>query len=148
MSESTVRLHRVLRADPERVYKAFLDPEALVKWLPPYGFTAKVHGFEARVGGSFRMSFCHFASGQSHTFSGEYLELEPGRRIRYQERFDSADLPGEMRTTIVLRQVACGTEMDIVQEGIPEVIPVHDCYLGWQQSLMQLALLVEPEIPV
>ena len=143
---STIRLHRVLRAPPERVYRAFLDPDAMVKWLPPNGFTGKVHHMDARVGGSHRMSFTNFTTGNQHSFGGEYRELLPSEKIRYTDCFDDPNLPGEMQTTITLRAVACGTELDIVQEGLPEVIPVEMCYLGWQESLMQLAKLVEPEI--
>jgi uncharacterized protein YndB with AHSA1/START domain len=143
----TVRLHRVLRAPPARVYKAFLDPQALVKWLPPHGFTALVHSLDARVGGGYRMSFTNFGTGQSHSFGGTYLELEPGERIRYNDAFDDPKLPGQMQITITLRAVACGTDLEIVQEGIPAVIPVEFCYLGWQESLALLAHVVEPEIP-
>jgi uncharacterized protein YndB with AHSA1/START domain len=144
---STVRLHRVLRAPPERVYRAFLDPDAMVKWLPPHGFTGKVHQLDARVGGSHRMSFTNFGTGRSHSFGGTYLELSPHERIRYSDRFDDPNLPGEMQVTITLRQVLCGTELAIVQEGIPAAIPVEFCYAGWQESLQLLAQLVEPEIP-
>ena len=147
MATGTVRLHRVLRAPPERVYKAFLDAEAMAKWLPPYGFTCRVQHMDARVGGSYRMSFTNFRSGNSHAFGGEYRELVPSERIRYTDRFDDPNLPGEMLTTVTLRQVLCGTELTIVQEGLPEVIPVEMCHLGWQESLAQLATLVEPEIP-
>ena len=147
MSTGTVRLHRVLRCPPERVYRAFLDPDAMAKWLPPFGFTCKVHQLDARVGGTFRMSFTNFGAGQGHSFGGEYLELVPNTLIRYTDRFDDANLPGEMGTTITLRQVSCGTELDIVQEGIPSAIPTEMCYLGWQESLLQLAQLAEPEIP-
>jgi uncharacterized protein YndB with AHSA1/START domain len=147
MPTGTVRLHRVLRAPPERVYRAFLDPAAMAKWLPPYGFTCTVHQMEARVGGMFRMSFTHFGSGHSHSFGGEYLELVPGERLRYTDRFDDPNLPGELIVTITLKKVSCGTELEAVQEGIPEVIPVELCCLGWQESLAQLATLVEPEIP-
>nr|WP_315206312.1 SRPBCC family protein [uncultured Albidiferax sp.] len=143
----TVRLHRVLRAPPERVYRAFLDPDAWVKWVPPHGFTAKIHQLDARVGGSFRMSFTNFGAGSSHSFGGTYLELTPHTQIRYTNTFDDPNLPGEMRVTVTLRPVACGTELGIVQEGIPAVIPVEFCYLGWQESLGLLAQLVEPEIP-
>ena len=146
-STNTVRLHRVLRAPAARVYRAFLDPDALAKWLPPHGFTGHVHHMDARVGGSYRMSFTNFSTGASHAFGGEYLELTPNERIRHTDRFETPDLPGEMRTTITLKQVSCGTELTIVQEGLPEVIPVEMCYLGWQESLDQLAKLVEPEIP-
>jgi uncharacterized protein YndB with AHSA1/START domain len=147
MAKGTVRLHRVLRSPPERVYRAFLDPEALAKWLPPYGFTCKVQHLDARVGGTYRMSFASFATGQGHSFGGEYLELVPGERLRYTDLFDDPGLPGEMITTITLRPVVCGTDLTVVQEGLPEVIPVEMCYLGWQESLAQLATLVEPEIP-
>lgn len=147
MPTGTVRLHRVFRAPPERVYRAFLDADAMAKWLPPYGFTCKVHHMDVRVGGSFRMSFANFKSGIGHAFGGEYLELVPHERIRYTDKFDDPNLPGEMRVTIALTKVSCGTEINIVQEGIPEVIPLEMCYLGWQESLAQLARLVEPEIP-
>lgn len=147
MTTGTVRLHRVLRAKPERVYRAFLDADAKAKWLPPYGFTCKVHHLEARVGGTYRMSFTNFSTGQAHSFGGEYRELVPFERIHYVDKFDDPNLPGEMRVTISLKQVLCGTELTVVQEGIPEVIPVEMCYLGWQESLAQLATLVEPEIP-
>jgi uncharacterized protein YndB with AHSA1/START domain len=144
---NTVRLHRVLRAAPERVYRAFLDADAMAKWLPPNGFTGKVHHMEAKVGGSYKMSFTNFSTGQSHSFGGQYLELTPHERIKYTDRFDDPNLPGEMVTTITLRNVSCGTELNVVQEGIPEVIPVEACYLGWQESLSLLANLVEAEIP-
>lgn len=147
MPTGTVRLHRVLRASPERIYRAFIDADAMAKWLPPYGFTGKVHHLDARVGGSYRMSFTNFGTGQEHAFGGEYLELKPNARIRYSDKFDDPNLPGIMETSIALKQVSCGTELNIVQEGIPEVIPVEMCYLGWQESLEQLAKLVEPEIP-
>lgn len=147
MATGTVRLHRVLRATPERVYRAFLDPDATAKWLPPYGFTCKVHHMDARVGGTFRMSFTNFTTRNGHSFGGEYLELVPSETIRYTDKFDDPNLPGEMQTTVSLRTVVCGTEINIVQEGIPEMIPVEMCYLGWQESLAQLAHLVEPEIP-
>jgi uncharacterized protein YndB with AHSA1/START domain len=147
MTTNTVRLHRVLRARPERVYKAFLDADAMAKWLPPYGFTCKVHQLDAKVGGTHRMSFTNFGSGHGHSFGGEYLELVPGARIRYTDRFDDPNLPGEMLTTVTLKAVSCGTELSVVQEGVPAVIPVEMCYLGWQDSLAQLARLVEPEIP-
>lgn len=147
MSENTVRLHRVLRAAPERVYKAFLDPEAMVKWLPPHGFTGKVHHLDARVGGSYRMSFTNFGTGNSHSFGGEYLELVPGAKIRHTDRFDDPNLPGTMEVTITLTQAVCGTEVEIVQMGIPSVIPLAACYLGWQESLALLAQLVEADIP-
>jgi uncharacterized protein YndB with AHSA1/START domain len=144
---STVRLHRVLRSPPERVYRAFLDPDAMVKWLPPHGFTGKVHHMDARVGGSHRMSFTNFGTGTSHSFGGTYVELTPHERIRYTDRFDDPNLPGEMQVTITLRPVLTGTELAIVQEGIPAAIPVEFCYFGWQESLTLLAQLVEPEIP-
>lgn len=147
MATGTVRLHRVLRSKPERVYRAFLDPDAMAKWLPPYGFTCKVHHMDVRVGGSYKMAFANFSSGNSHSFGGTYVELVPNERILYTDAFDDPNLPGEMRTTITLREVSCGTELSIVQEGLPEVIPVEACYLGWQESLAQLAQLVEPEIP-
>lgn len=143
----TIRLHRVLRAPPERVYRAFLDADAMSKWLPPNGFTGKVHDLDARVGGSYRMSFTNFSSGQSHSFGGEYLELVPGERIRHTDKFDDPNLPGQMVTTISLAPVFCGTALNIVQEGVPEVIPAEACYLGWQESLTLLALLVEAEVP-
>ncbi len=147
MSTGTVRLHRVLRASPERVYRSFLDADAMAKWLPPYGFTCKVHHMDARVGGTFKMSFANFGSGQGHSFGGEYKELVPNMLIRYTDKFDDPNMPGEMRVTVSLKAVSCGTELNIVQEGVPEVIPVEMCYLGWQESLLQLAKLVEPEIP-
>ncbi|HTS23618.1 MAG TPA: SRPBCC family protein [Casimicrobiaceae bacterium] len=143
---NTVRLHRVLRAPPERVYRAFLDAEAMVKWLPPNGFTGKVHHLDARVGGSYRMSFTNFTTGDSHSFGGAYLELVPDERIRRSDRFDDPNLPGEMVVTVSLKKVLCGTEVNVVQEGIPEMIPPEMCYLGWQESLALLAQLVEPEI--
>jgi uncharacterized protein YndB with AHSA1/START domain len=147
MPTSAVRLHRVLKAPAERVYRAFLDPDAMAKWLPPNGFTGKVHQMDARVGGSYRMSFTNFSTGQSHTFGGQYLELVPNERIRNTDIFDDPNLPGTMQTTVVLTQVSCGTEVNVVQEGIPEVIPPEACYLGWQESLALLAMLVEAEIP-
>lgn len=147
MSTHTVRLHRVLRAPPERIYWAFLDPDAMAKWLPPHGFTGRVHEIDARVGGRFRMSFTSLGSGQSHSFGGEYLELVPGQRIVHTDRFDDANLPGEMRVTVTFTAVPSGTELNVVQEGVPAVIPLDGCYLGWQQSLMLLAQLVEAEIP-
>jgi uncharacterized protein YndB with AHSA1/START domain len=147
MSTGTIRLHRVLRANPERLYRAFLDPDAKAKWLPPYGFTCKVHHMDAKVGGTYKMSFTNFGTGQSHSFGGEYRELVPFERIHYTDRFDDPNLPGEMRTTVTMKQVSCGTELEIVQEGVPEAIPLEMCYLGWQESLAQLATLVEPEIP-
>jgi uncharacterized protein YndB with AHSA1/START domain len=142
----TVRLHRTLKAPPERVYRAFLDANAMAKWLPPHGFTCTVHHLEPRVGGTFRMSFTNFTTEQSHSFGGEYLELVPGKLLRYTDRFEDPNLPDELQVTVALRAVSCGTELNIVQEGIPEVIPVEMCYLGWQESLALLALLVEPEI--
>jgi uncharacterized protein YndB with AHSA1/START domain len=146
-SGNTVRLHRVLKAAPERVYKAFLDPDAMVKWLPPHGFVGKVHEMDARVGGGYRMSFTNFGTGSSHSFGGKYVELTPGERIRYTDKFDDPNLSGEMAVTISLKKVLCGTELSIVQEGIPAAIPVEFCYLGWQESLSLLANVVEPEIP-
>jgi len=143
---NTIRLHRVVRAPAERVYRAFLDPEAMVKWLPPHGFTAKVHAMDARVGGGYRMSFTNFGTSASHSFGGRYVELTPHERIRYTDKFDDPGLPGEMQVTVALRKVDCGTELEIVQAGLPPVIPVASCYLGWQESLSQLAQLVEPEI--
>lgn len=147
MSTGTVRLHRVLRAKPEKIYRAFVDAEALARWLPPNGFTCKVEHLDAKVGGSFRMAFRNFSTGNAHSFGGHYLELVPDERIRYTDKFDDANLPGEMITTVTLRAVACGAELNIVQEGIPEAIPPEFCYLGWQESLEHLARLVEPEIP-
>ncbi|CAN0627360.1 Polyketide cyclase [Burkholderia multivorans] len=146
MSAHTVRLHRVIRAAPERIYRAFLDADAMAKWLPPNGFTGRVHELEPKVGGRYRMSFTNLATGDSHAFGGEYLELLPHERIRYTGDFDDPNLPGAMVTTVSLRPVACGTELDIVQEGIPEVIPAEACHLGWQESLALLTLLVEAEI--
>ncbi len=143
----TIRLHRVLRATPERIYKAFLDADAKAKWLPPNGFTGKVHHLDARVGGTYRMSFTNFTTGKSHGFEGEYLELKPHERLRYTDRFDDPNLPGDIQVTVTLKKVSCGTEMNIVQEGVPSIIPAEACYLGWQDSLAQLARLVEPEIP-
>ncbi len=146
MPAGTVRLHRVFSAPPERVYRAFLDADAMAKWLPPHGFTCKVHHMDAKVGGTFRMSFANFSSGHGHSFGGEYLELVPNERLVYTDRFDDPGLPGEMRVTVTLTKVLCGTDIQVVQEGVPEVIPVEMCYLGWQQCLNQLATLVEPEI--
>jgi uncharacterized protein YndB with AHSA1/START domain len=143
----TVKLHRVLRTTPERLYRAFVDPDALAKWLPPNGFTAKVHHMDARVGGSFRMSFTNFSTGNGHAFGGTYLELQPGERLRYTDTFDDPNLPGEMVTTVTLAKVSCGTELTVVQEGIPEAIPTEACYLGWQESLVLLGKLVEAEVP-
>jgi uncharacterized protein YndB with AHSA1/START domain len=147
MAGNTIRLQRVLRATPERVYRAFLDPDAMVKWLPPNGFTAKCHQADVKVGGSYRMSFTNFTTGKSHSFGGRYLELTPNERIRYTDKFEDPNLPGEMQTTIVLKKVSCGTELNVVQEGVPEVIPAEACYLGWQESLVLLGKLVEAEIP-
>ena len=147
MTTSTVRLHRVLRAKPERVYRAFLDAEAMAKWLPPHGFTGKVHQLEAKVGGSYKMSFTNFSTGHSHAFGGKFLELVPNQRIRYSDRFDDPNMPGEMMTTVVLTAVSVGTELHVTQEGIPALIPAEACYLGWQESLTLLTQLVEPEIP-
>ena len=147
MAANTIRLHRVLRTTPEKVYRAFLDGDAKTKWLPPNGFTGKVHHMDAKVGGTYKMSFTNFSTGKSHSFGGEYLELVPHERIRYTDRFDDASLPGEMQTTVTLKKVSCGTELNIVQEGVPDVIPAEACYLGWQDSLNQLEKLVEPEIP-
>ena len=146
-ASNTIRLYRVLRATPERVYRAFLDPDALTKWLPPNGFTCKVHHLDPKVGGTYKMSFTNFTTGKSHSFGGAYLELKPNERIRYTGKFDDPNLPGEMQTTIMLKEVSCGTEVNIVQEGVPAVIPAEGCYLGWQESLILLAKLVEVEIP-
>jgi len=147
MTDNTVRLHRVLRAKPEKVYRAFLDAEALARWLPPNGFLCKVDHVDARVGGTYRMSFRNFSTGNGHSFGGTYQELVPSKRIRYTDKFDDPKLPGEMLTTITLREVMCGTELNVVQEGIPAAIPLEFCYLGWQESLDHLVRLVEPEIP-
>jgi uncharacterized protein YndB with AHSA1/START domain len=144
---STIKLHRVLKATPERAYKAFIDAAAMAKWLPPYGFTCTVHHLDAKVGGTYRMSFTNFSSGNSHAFGGKYVELKPGERIRYTDKFEDPNLPGEMMTTVTFRKVSVGTELNVVQEGVPDVIPAEACYLGWQESLMQLANLVDPEIP-
>jgi len=144
---NTIKLHRVLRAKPDRVYRAFLDPDAMVKWLPPNGFTGKVHHIEPAVGGTYKMSFTNFTTGHSHSFGGTYLELVPNERIRHTDRFDDPHLPGEMQVTVTIQQGPCGTELSIVQEGVPEVIPPDACYLGWQESLALLAQLVEAEIP-
>src|SRR5438045_4978372 len=146
-STNTVRLHRVLKAPPERIYRAFLDADAMAKWLPPNGFTGKVHQIDAKVGGGYKMSFTNFSAGQGHSVGGTYLELKPHERIRYSNRFDDPNLPGEMQTTITLKQVFCGTDLSIIQEGISAAIPAEACYLGWQESLALLAKLVEPEIP-
>jgi uncharacterized protein YndB with AHSA1/START domain len=143
----TVRLHRVLTTSPDKVYRAFLDPDAYARWLPPNGFTAKVHAMEPKVGGTYRMSFTNFTTGNGHSFGGEYVELKPGTRIRYKTQFDDPGLPGDMLTTVDLKPVSVGTEITVVQEGIPDVIPTEACYLGWQDSLLHLARLVEPEIP-
>jgi uncharacterized protein YndB with AHSA1/START domain len=144
---STVRLHRVLRSTPEKLYKAFIDPDAMVKWLPPHGFTCRIEHMDVRVGGSYHMAFTNFSSGSSHSFGGTYLELQPGERLRYTDRFDDPGLPGEMITTITLTKVSCGTELHVVQEGIPDMIPVEACYLGWQETLTLLTLLVEADVP-
>ena len=143
---NTVRLHRVLTAKPEKVYRAFLEPDAKARWLPPNGFTGKVHHHDAKVGGSYQMSFTNFTTGKSHSFGGEYRELEPHQRLRYTDHFDDPNLPGEIQVTVTLKEVSVGTELSIVQEGLPDVIPLEACYLGWQQSLRNLARLVEPEI--
>ena len=147
MTTHTLRLHRVLRAKPERIYRAFLDPDAMNKWLPPHGFTGKVHHLDPQVGGSFRMSFTNFTTGKSHAFGGEYVELVPHERLRYTDRFDDPSLPGVMQVTVSLKAVSCGTELSVVQEGVPGFIPAEACYLGWQESLTLLAQLVEAEIP-
>jgi uncharacterized protein YndB with AHSA1/START domain len=147
MSTNTIRLHRVLRAAPDKIYRAFLDPEAMAKWLPPNGFTGRVHHMDAKVGGSYKMSFTNFTTGKSHSFGGTYVELTPHERIRYTDKFDDPNLPGEMQATIALKKVSCGTELNIVQEGVPDVIRAEACYLGWQESLTLLAKLVEAEIP-
>jgi uncharacterized protein YndB with AHSA1/START domain len=147
MPGNTIRLHRVLRANPDKVYRAFLDPAAMAKWLPPNGFTCQVHHMDARVGGTFRMSFTNFSTGHGHSFGGEYLELVPGKKLRYTDKFDDANLPGTMVTTITLQSVSVGTELSVVQEGVPEMIPPEACYLGWQESLILLGKLVEVEIP-
>jgi uncharacterized protein YndB with AHSA1/START domain len=144
---STIHLHRVLRVTPERVYRAFLDPDAKVKWLPPNGFTGKVHHMDARVGGSYKMSFTNFTTGKSHSFGGQYVELAPHERIRYTDKFDDPNLPGAMQVTVSLKKVPVGTEVNITQEGVPDIIPAEACYLGWQESLALLAKLVEAEIP-
>ena len=147
MATNSVRLHRVLRAAPQRIYRAFLDADAMAKWLPPYGFTCKVHQMDARVGGTFKMSFSNFSTGNGHSFGGEYRELVPNERLRYTDKFDDPNLPGEIEVTVELRQVSCGTELNITQTGLPDVIPLEMCYLGWQESLVQLAHLVEPVVP-
>ena len=147
MSANTIRLHRVLRATPEKVYRAFLDGDAMVKWLPPHGFTGKVHHMDAKVGGTYKMSFTNFSTGKSHSFGGKFLELVPNEHLRYTDRFDDPNLPGEMHTTVTLKKVSCGTELNVVQEGVPEIIPAEACYVGWQESLELLTKLVEPYIP-
>lgn len=147
MSANSVQLHRVLRATPERIYRAFLDPDAITKWMPPNGFTGKVHQIDAKVGGGYKMSFTNFTSGNSHSFGGKYVELKPHERICYTNQFDNPGLPGEMTTTVTMKKVSVGTELNVVQEGIPTAIPAESCYLGWQESLMLLAKLVEPVIP-
>jgi len=147
MSTHTIRLHRVLKATPEKVYRAFLDADALNKWISPNGFTSQVHQLDAKVGGTFRMSFTNFTNGKSHSFGGTYLELVPGERLRYTDKFDDPNLPGEMQVTVILKKVLCGTEVNIEQAGVPAVIPAEMCHLGWQESLINLAALVEPEIP-
>lgn len=147
MSSHTIRLHRVLRSTPEKIYRAFLDGEAMSKWLPPHGFTGKVHHCDPKVGGTFRMSFTNFGTGSTHTFGGEYLELVPHERLRYTDKFDDPNLPGVITVTVILKKVSCGTDVHIEQAGVPAVIPAEACYLGWQESLTQLAMLVEPEIP-
>ena len=146
MSTNTIRLHRVLRTTPEKLYRAFLEPDAIAKWIPPFGFTCKVHHMDVKVGGTYKMSFTNFTTGQSHSFGGKYIELTPHQRIRYTDKFDDPNLPGEMTATIELKKVSCGTELAIVQEGIPAAIPAEMCYLGWQESLILLAKLVEPDI--
>ena len=147
MNDRTVRLHRVLRSPPAKLYRAFTEADALARWLPPYGFLCQVHQLEARVGGRFRMSFLNFGSGHAHSFGGEYLELVPNERLRYTDRFDDPALPGEIQVSVTLKAVSCGTELQVEQSGIPEAIPLEMCYLGWQESLQQLAALVEPDIP-
>ena len=147
MSTNTVRLHRVLRSTPEKIYRAFLDADAMAKWLPPHGFTGKVHQIKAEVGGTYKMSFTNLTTGQSHSFGGRYLELVPNERIRHTDSFDDPNLPGEMQLTVTLKKVSVGTEVNILQEGIPEAIPAEACYLGWQESLILLTKLVEPDIP-
>jgi uncharacterized protein YndB with AHSA1/START domain len=147
MTTHTIRIHRVLRATPEKVYRAFLDPDAMAKWLPPNGFTGKVHHIDAKVGGSFKMSFTNFSTGKSHSFGGDYLELVPHERLRYTDKFDDPNLPGVIQMSVTLKEVSCGTELSVVQEGVPGVIPAEACYLGWQESLILLAKLVEAEIP-
>ena len=144
---STIRLHRVLRGTPERIFRAFTDPDAMAKWLPPYGFTGKVHQIDVKVGGTHKMSFTNMTSGKSLSFGGKYLEIKPNELIRYTDKFDDPNLPGEMQVTVTMKKVSCGTELTVVQEGVPDVIPAEACYLGWQESLLQLANLVDPEIP-
>lgn len=146
MPSHTIRLHRVLRASPEKVYRAFIEADALARWMPPYGFLGKIHHLDAKVGGTFKMSFTNFTTGQSHSFGGEYLELVPQERLRYTDKFDDANLPGVMEVTVTLKKVICGTELNIEQAGVPEMIPAEMCYLGWQETLEQLAHLVEPDI--
>ena len=143
---NAVKLHRVIRTTPEKLYRAFLEADALAKWLPPYGFTCKVHHLEAKVGGTYKMSFINFGTGAGHSFGGKYIELVPNQRLRYTDQFDDPNLPGEIQVTVDLKKVSCGTELNIIQEGIPEAIPAEMCYLGWQESLLQLARLVKPEI--
>lgn len=147
MATNTIRLHRVLRTPPDKVYRAFTEPAAFARWLPPFGFTATVHAMDVKVGGAWRMSFTNFTTGNSHSFGGKYHELEPGKRVAYDATFDDANLPGTMKTTVVLTAVSCGTDVAITQEGVPDVIPAEMCYLGWQESLVALAQLVEPDIP-
>ena len=147
MTTNTIRLHRVFKATPEKVYRAFLEPDAMAKWIPPNGFTGKVHHQDPKVGGTYKMSFTNFTTGKSHSFGGTYLELAPGERLRYTDKFDDSNLPGEIQVTIILKKVLVGTEVNIEQAGVPAVIPPEMCYLGWQESLTQLAMLVEPEIP-
>jgi uncharacterized protein YndB with AHSA1/START domain len=144
---STIRLHRVIRTTPEKLYRAFIEPDAMAKWLPPYGFTCRAHHLDARPGGAYKMSFTNFSTGQSHSFGGTYVELVPGERLRYTDRFDDPNMPGEIQVTVTLKKVSMGTEINIVQDGVPDVIPAEACYLGWQESLAQLANLVEPNIP-
>jgi uncharacterized protein YndB with AHSA1/START domain len=147
MATGTVRIHRVLRASPEKLYRAFIDPDAMCKWLPPHGFTGRMHSMDARVGGTYKMSFTNFSSGNSHSFGGKFLEMVPGEKLAYTDAFDDPNLPGTMKTTVLLKKVSCGTELQVTQEGIPEAIPVEMCYLGWQESLELLKQLIEPEIP-
>ena len=147
MPTNTIRLHRVLRSAPEKIYRAFLDADAMSKWIPPHGFTCKVHHLDAKVGGTYKMTFTNFTTNKGHSFGGKYLELVPNERLRYTDKFDDPNMPGEIQVTITLKKVLCGTDVNIVQEGLPDVIPPEMCYLGWQESLSQLATLVEPEIP-